>query len=83
MNARKIAISLPAPQFAAIERARKRLKLRRSEAIQEALDIWLKAREGDARVQQYIEGYLARPDDPREALAYVRAWAAGVESEEW
>lgn len=83
MTAKKIATSLPGPQFAALERARRRLKLQRSEAIQQALDMWLSAQERDARVRQYIEGYLAHPDDAAEALALAKAWAAGLEPEDW
>ena len=35
------------------------------------------------RVKRYIEGYLSQPDDPRESLAYVKAWAEGLDSEDW
>lgn len=79
----KIATSLPAVQFAALERTRKKLRLKRSEAIQQALAIWLAGREGDARVEQYIRGYAAHPDDPREARALTKAWAQGLEPEDW
>ena len=83
MNAKKIATSLPAAQFDALERARRRLKMRRSEAVQAALAMWLAAHEGDSRVEQYLRGYAAHPDDPREARAMTRAWAQGLEPEDW
>lgn len=83
MNAKKIATSLPAEQFKALERARRRLGLKRSEAVQQALELWLSAREGDERVAQYLRGYARHPDDPREARAMVRAWADGLEQEDW
>lgn len=83
MNAKKIATSLPAAQFDALERTRRRLKLKRSEAVQAALTMWLAAREGDARVEQYLRGYAAHPDDARDAQAMTRAWAQGLEPEDW
>jgi hypothetical protein len=83
MSAKKIATSLPRAQFVALERTRKRLELQRSEAIQQALEMWLAAQDGDARVSLYIEGYLRHPDDPREATAYAKAWAQGVDPEDW
>lgn len=83
MNAKKIATSLPGSQYAALERVRKRLRLNRSEAVQEAIAIWLAARQGDDRVAQYIRGYADHPDDIREARAMVDAWAEGLTAEDW
>ncbi|HEY3353289.1 MAG TPA: hypothetical protein VGQ83_08585 [Polyangia bacterium] len=83
MNARKIATSLPAAQFAALERTRRRLHLRRSEAVQQALARWLSAHELDSSVDQYIRGYLNHPEDAREARAFTKAWAKGLEHEDW
>lgn len=83
MTAKKIATSVPASQYAALERVRKRLRINRSEAVQEALAIWLAAREGDDRVTQYVRGYADQPDDAREARAMVNAWAEGLAAEDW
>lgn len=83
MTARKIATSLPGEQYAALERVRKRLRLNRSEAVQEALALWLAAREGDDRVAQYIRDYAEHPDDAREAQAMADAWAEGLAAEDW
>jgi metal-responsive CopG/Arc/MetJ family transcriptional regulator len=83
MIAKKIAISVPAKQHAALERVCKRLRLNRSEAVQEALAIWLAAREGDDRVAPYVRGYADQPDDAREPRAMVDAWAAGLAAEDW
>jgi metal-responsive CopG/Arc/MetJ family transcriptional regulator len=83
MNAKKIATSVPAAQYEALERTRRRLHLRRSEAVQEALAQWLSTREHDARVDQYIRGYLNHPEDAREARAFAKAWADGLEHEDW
>lgn len=83
MNARKIATSLPADQFHALETTRRRLKLRRSEAVQQALSLWLAGREEDERVRRYVAGYQARPEDKGSARAYAAAWATGQEPEDW
>ena len=83
MTARKIATSLPSAQYVALERVRKQLRLNRSEAVQEALALWLAAREGDGRVAQYVRGYADQPDDPREARAMVDAWSEGLAAEDW
>ncbi len=82
MNARKIATSLPAPQYLALERTRKRLHLRRSEAVQQALTLWLAARERGEKVAAYVAGHKANPEDGlSDSLA--AAWAAGQKKEDW
>ena len=83
MSATRIATSLPIEQYRALEKARKRLALNRSEAIQQALALWLAARERDTRVARYVAGYQACPDDDTEGAAAVTAWATGLESEGW
>jgi len=83
MNAKKIATSLPGPQYQALERMRKQLSLGRSEAVQQAITMWLTARQSDSRIVQYVQGYAAHPDDAAEANSLVAAWAQGVEAEDW
>jgi metal-responsive CopG/Arc/MetJ family transcriptional regulator len=83
MNAKKIATSLPGAQYEALERVRKRLQLGRSEVVQEALALWLAARDGDERIVQYLRGYADVPDDAREARVLVDAWMVGLEAEDW
>jgi metal-responsive CopG/Arc/MetJ family transcriptional regulator len=83
MNARKIMISLPGSQYGALERVRKRLRLSRSEAVQQALASWLAAREGDDRVALYLRGYADHPDGVRAARAMVDTWAEGLAAEDW
>ena len=83
MNAKKIATSVPGGQYRALERVRKRLRIGRSEAVQQALAMWVASRDGDERVVQYLRGYAAHPDDPGEARAFVKAWAHGLEPEDW
>ncbi len=83
MSARKIATSLPAEQYASLERVRRRLHLKRSEAVQEAVAMWLAAREGDDRVRRYIEGYMNRPEDDKDSAAHLKAWSRGLDLGEW
>lgn len=83
MNARKLSTSLPAEQFREIERVRKKLGMGRSEIVQEALTLWLSTRQRDARVPQYLAGYVNVPDDARDAGAFVEAWAQGIAKEDW
>ena len=83
MPAKKLATSLPAEQFAALEKTRKGLKLRRSDAIQQALSLWLLTKQQEVEIARYVQGYLEHPDDPREARAFVKTWARGLEREDW
>ncbi|MBI2899671.1 MAG: hypothetical protein HYY17_05770 [Planctomycetes bacterium] len=83
MNARKIATSLPAAQFTEVERARRRLRLKRSQVVQEALDLWLSTLATAERCEQYLRGYLRHPEDAAEGRAFVRAWAKGLAPEDW
>ncbi len=83
MTVQKIATSLPAAQFASVERLRRKLKLNRSQVVQEALTLWLAARSTGDLCDQYLRGYLRQPEDASEAKAMVRAWATGLEPEDW
>ncbi|MGQ0508809.1 MAG: hypothetical protein ACT4TC_26205 [Myxococcaceae bacterium] len=83
MTARKIATSIPATQYDALEKTRRKLKLNRSEAVQRAVDLWLASQRVDVRVAQYIRAYLAKPEDAAEGKAYLKTWAAGQAREDW
>lgn len=83
MKSAKVAISLPPQTLRSLERVRKRLRLNRSEAIQQAVTVWLATKGGDPRITEYIRGYEMHPDDPSEALAMAEAWAKGIEPEDW
>lgn len=83
MNARKIATSVSSLQYENVERERRRLKLKRSQVVQQALDLWLTTQRDDARVAQYIRAYTRHPEDLREGKAFVSAWAQGQGPEDW
>lgn len=83
MTVRKIATSIPAEQYRALERVRRVRKLNRSQAVQRALELWLASQAEDPRVQQYIRAYSQHPEDTAEARAFAEAWAKGQPKEEW
>ncbi len=83
MSTARIAASLPEAQYRDLERVRKRLRLNRSEAVQQALALWLSSRRRNALVTQYLAGYQATPEDDADGAAAARAWATGLTAEEW
>jgi metal-responsive CopG/Arc/MetJ family transcriptional regulator len=83
MTAKKIATSISAQQYQALERQRRRLKLKRSEVVQLALKLWLSTQRTDAKVAQYIRAYTRHPEDQKDAKAMVAAWAEGQSAEDW
>ncbi len=83
MTAYKIAASISAEQFRALEETRRKLKLSRSEAVQQALALWLTAQSHDPRVEQYVRAYQAQPEDTATGEALVKAWSTGLPHETW
>ncbi|MCD4748407.1 MAG: hypothetical protein K8R59_03445 [Thermoanaerobaculales bacterium] len=83
MSAVKIATSVPAEQFQALEETRKRLGLKRSTAVQDALALWLVAKESGESIATYLRGYLDQPEDAGEAAGFVATWVDGLDGEEW
>lgn len=83
MNARKLSASLPDEQYRRVERTRKKLRLGRSEAVQEALALWLSTHQQDERIAQYVAGYVRVPEDEAEGRAMAATSAAGMEPEDW
>lgn len=83
MSAVKIATSVPAEQFRALEEVRGRLGLKRSAAVQEALALWLAARDSGESIASYLRGYMTQPEDAGEAGGFVEAWTDGMEAEDW
>ena len=83
MSSVKIATSVPAEQFRALEEVRQRLGLKRSAAVQEALALWLATKASGENVASYLRGYLDHPEDANEADGFVAAWADGLDAEEW
>lgn len=65
----KIAVSLPADLYRAVETVRKRARLTRSAAVQESLRQWLRTRAQADLVRKYEAGYRGRPEEQREIEA--------------
>jgi metal-responsive CopG/Arc/MetJ family transcriptional regulator len=83
-NAIKVAITIPADLFRAIEAARRGRSQTRSAAVQEALRQWLRAEKRAALTRQYEAGYRRRPESQREIdAALVTAVGLLHDDEEW
>src|SRR5207245_1694316 len=67
--ATKIAISVPAELYRAVEKARRTTGLSRSAVVQRALRLWLERSVHEAAVREYVAGYRARPEGPRDVKA--------------
>lgn len=80
----KIAVSVPADLYRAVEGARKLRAQSRSKVVQEALRQWLRSAAHADLVREYEEGYRKHPETPREvASAMATALDALTEEEGW
>ena len=79
---RRVTISIPEAQAAAIEEIRRRKGISRSRVVQEAIAFTLAEQEKARAVRRYEEGYRKRPETT-EALAYAKATAATMSKERW
>jgi len=80
---RKVAISMPAPLYQAIERVRKATGKTRSAVLQDALRHWLEHQSEAALVREYEAGYRRRPEGRREIKAAEAAAVRLLATEEW
>ncbi len=82
-GAAKVAVSVPAQLYRAVEALRKRTGQTRSAVVQEALRHWLRSRAEADLVREYEAGYRRRPEGRCEVAA-ARATAIGVfEDDGW
>ena len=79
----KVAITLPADQFAAIERIRRQHRQPRSHIIQQAVAAYLSQQGLKDLLDAYEQGYRRKPESLQEADAYAHAAAEVLGSEEW
>jgi metal-responsive CopG/Arc/MetJ family transcriptional regulator len=77
----KIAISLPADTFRALERVRRRMGTSRSAAVARAIEAWVNAVELGPEDKRYAEAYLRAPERTAETAAI--AAEAVAEWEPW
>jgi metal-responsive CopG/Arc/MetJ family transcriptional regulator len=83
--AAKIAVSLPAELYRALEAARRRSGHSRSAAVQEAVREWLRSHARAELVREYEEGYRRSPESAAESEAAL-ATAAGLltsDADDW
>jgi metal-responsive CopG/Arc/MetJ family transcriptional regulator len=80
----KIAVTVPAELFKALEAARRRPARSRSAVVQEALRGWLRQRVQAKLVREYEAGYRRRPEGTREVEAAM-ATAEGLlrDEDDW
>lgn len=69
----RIAVTVPAETFVALELARKKLRKTRSAAISTAIVEWLRGLETSESDRRYVEGYLRQPEAAGEAEVWTRA----------
>jgi metal-responsive CopG/Arc/MetJ family transcriptional regulator len=80
----KIAVTVPAELYRAVETARKRQARSRSAVVQEALRAWLRHQAHAELVRDYEAGYRKRPEGKREIDAAM-ATAIGLlrDEDDW
>ena len=80
----KVAISLPKKTMMEIEGLRHELGLGRSQAILEAVSLWLRKKHEEQKIKQYIESYKKKPEgnDPG-AEALYQAGLSSFTKDEW
>jgi len=81
--ATKIAISVPAELYRAVEKARRTTGLSRSAVVQRALRLWLERSVHEAAVREYVAGYRARPEGPRDVKAAEAAAVRLLAGDAW
>ncbi len=79
----KVAISLPKEIMAEVEDFRHRLGLGRSQAILQAVSLWLKKAQEDAMDKKYISGYKKNPENPKEISPLFFVGLDGFSKEKW
>jgi metal-responsive CopG/Arc/MetJ family transcriptional regulator len=79
---KKVTITLPDAQAAAIERIRRQRGLSRSRVVQQAIALSFAAQEKERAIRRYEEGYRKHPEK-MEAIAYAKATASVLTKERW
>ena len=81
--AAKIAISIPADLYRAVEKVRRKTDRSRSSILQEALRHWLAQQRQALLIRRYEDGYRASPESRREVQAAQATSAELLSFEEW
>ena len=80
----KVAISLPRETMGQIEDWRHKLGLARSQAIFEAVSLWLKKKQDEQQIKQYMDSYRKKPEkgDP-DIEALMKAGLSSFSKDRW
>jgi metal-responsive CopG/Arc/MetJ family transcriptional regulator len=81
--ATKVAVSIPAELYRAVERIRRASGKTRSAIVQDALRHWLRSQTEALLVREYEAGYRRLPESRREIDAATAAAVRLLSSEEW
>ena len=79
----KVAISLPRETMIQIESIRHKLGLARSQAIVEAVRLWLKKMEEEALDRKYVQGYKRKPEEPAHLNPLIMAGLSSFSKDKW
>lgn len=79
----KIAISLPEEVLRAIESARKASGESRSQFLRHAVEAYLRHQKERELDEQYMRGYLEKPETPQDAGGLYGAGLAALAQEPW
>ena len=79
----KVAISLPKDIMGEIESLRHKLGIARSQAILEAVSLWLKKREEETLIKKYIRGYRNKPESVKDREEALKATLIDSNRDAW
>ena len=79
----KVAISLPKDILQEIENLRHKLGLARSQAILEAVSLWLKKKEEENLEKRYVEGYKRKPEIAKDIDPLFLAGLSSFTKDSW
>ena len=79
----KVAISLPMEVMNRIESLRHKLGLARSQAVAEAVQLWLRKMEEETLDRKYVQGYKRKPEDLKEIYPLYKAGLSSFGKDSW
>lgn len=83
LKSAKFAVSLPLETFRMIEQLRRQSAQGRSEAVQEALRLWIQKKEDEERERRYVAGYKKIPEKVSASEPFYRAGLSSFDRESW
>jgi len=83
MGAAKVAVSIPARLFEAVEEKRRSSGQSRSEFVQRALETLLERLDLQEKERRYVEGYHQQPETEEEVAAVHESGIAALRTQPW